>query len=194
MIILASKSGSRQQMLRQAGVAFEAVPADIDERALENRLDHGAPGPTAQALADAKALTVSDNHPGRLVLGSDSLVTVGPRRFDKPVSRENAVEHLKYFSGQVMELHSAATLARDGKIEWQHRDVARLYWRELSDAFIGEYLEAEWPAVGYCVGVFRIEGPGVQLFEKVEGDFFTVLGMPLLPVLGALRAQRELVE
>jgi len=123
------------------------------------------------------------------VLGSDSLVTVDSRRFDKPRSRAEAAEHLAYFSGKVMELHSAAALARGGRTEWDHTDVARLKVRDLSDAFIAGYLDAEWPAVSGCVGVFRIEALGVQLFESIEGSHFTVLGMPLLPVLAALRAR-----
>jgi len=119
--------------------------------------------------------------------GSDSLVVVEGRRFDKPQTREDAAEHLRFFSGRVMELHSAAALARDGAVLWSHGEVARLIVRVLDEAFIEAYLRAEWPEVGACVGVFRIEGLGVQLFEAIDGSHFTVLGMPLLPVLGALR-------
>jgi len=123
---------------------------------------------------------------------SDSLVTCGGRRFDKPESRAQAAEHLHYFSGKVMELHSAAALVRDDTCEWSAASLARLHVRELSEGFIERYLDAEWPEVGHCVGVFRIEGLGVQLFERIEGDHFTVLGMPLLGVLGALRELGEL--
>ncbi|MFN4113546.1 MAG: Maf family protein [Sphingomonadaceae bacterium] len=187
MIVLASKSASRRAMLDAAGVAFESIPAEIDERALEASLADAGPRAIALELARAKALAVSP--PGRLVLGSDSLVSVAERRFDKPASRDQAAEHLQFFSGQVMELHSAAALQRDGALLWSHCDIARLHVRQLSDQFIADYLEHEWPAVSGCVGVFRIEARGVQLFERIEGDHFTVLGMPLLPVLGALRAQ-----
>lgn len=186
-LILASKSASRKAMLEAAGVAYACVPADIDERAVEAGLAGATPDELAAALAVAKAATVAGNHPGALVLGSDSLVVAGDRRFDKPRSREEAGEHLRFFSGKVMELHSAAALVRDGGCEWSHASVARLHVRDLSEHFIARYLAMEWPAISHTVGAFRIEGPGVQLFEAIEGDQFTVLGMPLLPLLGALR-------
>ncbi|MCB2077071.1 MAG: Maf family protein [Novosphingobium sp.] len=186
-IVLASQSASRRAMLDAAGVVYRAVPAHLDERAIEAGLEGTAPSQIAVALAEAKALAVSRECSGDLVLGSDSLVEVEGRRFDKPTSRENAAEHLRAFSGRVMRLHSAAALARDGVVEWTVDSVASLHVNVLSDSFIESYLDAEWPAVAGCVGVFRIEARGVQLFEKIEGDHFTVLGMPLLPVLGALR-------
>jgi septum formation protein len=185
MIVLASKSASRRTMLGAAGVEFEVRPAAIDERALEAQLQDARPGEVALALAEAKALSVDGA--GRPVLGSDSVVTAGGRRFSKPASRAQAAEHLGFFSGKTMELHSAAAIALDGRIEWSNVSFATLKVRELSDEFIETYLAAEWPEVGQCVGVFRIEALGVQLFESIEGDMFTVLGMPLLPVLGALR-------
>lgn len=188
-IVLASNSASRKAMLEAAGLAFEAKGADVDERALEAEMEGADPAEVAQALAAAKAAAV---HSDRLVLGSDSLVEVDGRRFDKPTSRENAADHLRFFSGKVITLHSAAALARDGKIIWVGSDFARLRVRQLSEKFIEAYLDAEWPAVSYCVGVFRIEGPGVQLFENIMGDQFTVLGMPLLQVLDALRQESTL--
>ena len=188
-IVLASNSASRKAMLDAAGVAFEARGADVDERALEAEMEGADPAEIAQALAAAKAAAVADE---RLVLGSDSLVEVDGRRFDKPASREQAAEHLRFFSGKVMTLHSAAALAKGGQIVWVGSDFARLRVRELSEEFIEAYLDAEWPEVSYCVGVFRIEGPGVQLFESIMGDQFTVLGMPLLQVLDALREEGAL--
>lgn len=188
-IVLASNSASRKAMLDAAGVAYEARGADVDERALEAEMDGAHPAEIAQALAAAKAAAVADE---RLVLGSDSLVEVDGRRFDKPASREQAAEHLRFFSGKVMTLHSAAALAKDKQIVWVGSDFARLRVRELSEEFIEAYLNAEWPEVSYCVGVFRIEGPGVQLFESIMGDQFTVLGMPLLQVLEALREEGTL--
>jgi septum formation protein len=190
-LILASKSASRRAMLDAAGVVYEAVPADLDERAVEAGLAGAAPGEVAEALAVAKAAAVAALHPGALVLGSDSLVVAGGRRFDKPRSVEEAAEHLRFFSGKVMELHSAVALvhadAGAAGCEWSHSSVARLQVRALSEDFIAHYLTLEWPAIGHTVGAFRIEGPGVQLFEHIDGDQFTVLGMPLLPLLGALR-------
>ena len=183
-IVLASKSASRQAMLSAAGVPFEAQPASVDERALEAEMEGARPDQVALALAEAKALAIDSKHP---VLGSDSLVVCSGKRFDKPATREEAADHLRHFSGHVMQLHSAAAIARGGEIRWRHAALASLQVRALSDDFIASYLDAEWPAVSHCVGVFRIEGPGVQLFERIEGDQFTVLGMPLLPVLGALR-------
>ncbi|WP_370033931.1 Maf family protein [Qipengyuania mesophila] len=193
-ILLASNSGSRKAMLEAAGIAFTALGADVDERALEAEMEGAEPGEIAQALAAAKAATVSAARPDVLVLGSDSLVEVAGRRFDKPGSREEAAEHLRFFSGQIMTLHSAAALARGGQIVWIGSDFARLRVRTLSEDFIAAYLAAEWPAVSHCVGVFRIEGPGVQLFESVMGDQFTVLGMPLLQVLEALREEGALLS
>ncbi len=188
-IILASNSASRKAMLEAAGVTFEAHAGDVDERALEAEMEDAEPAEIAQALAAAKATAV---HASGLVLGSDSLVEVEGRRFDKPATREQAAEHLRFFSGKVMTLHSAAALARDGRIVWMGSDFARLKVRHLSEEFIEAYLDAEWPEVSYCVGVFRIEGPGVQLFDNIMGDQFTVLGMPLLQVLAALREEGAL--
>ncbi|MFM5895038.1 MAG: Maf family protein [Novosphingobium sp.] len=191
-LVLASNSASRKAMLDAAGADYQVQPAAIDERAVEEQLGDAAAGDVALALAAAKALAVSKQCQGALVLGSDSLVEVDGRRFDKPASRENAAEHLRFFSGQTMQLHSAAALARDGTVVWQHGEVAMLRFRTLSKHFIDSYLDAEWPAVSACVGVFRIEALGVNLFESIKGSHFTVLGMPLLAVLGALREHGEL--
>ncbi|GAA0265840.1 Maf-like protein [Alteraurantiacibacter aestuarii] len=190
MIILASKSASRKAMLDAAGVRFDARSADIDERALEQQLEGALPGRIAVELAKAKALAVDGGE--SLVLGSDSLVVAGGRRFDKPGSRDEAARHLRFFSGREMQLHSAAAIAQRGEIVWSCAAMASLHVRPLSESFIEAYLDEEWPQVSYCVGVFRIEGPGVQLFEQIEGDHFTVLGMPLLQVLAALRNLGEM--
>jgi len=192
-LILASKSASRRAMLDAAGVTYDAMPADIDERAIEQNLRGATSAEVAEALSVAKAAALASDHVGALVLGSDSLVVVEGKRFDKPESREDAGEHLRFFSGKVMELHSAAALVRDDTCEWSHADCARLHVRELSEEFIAHYLDHEWPEIGYTVGCFRIEAMGVQLFDRIEGDQFTVLGMPLIPVLGALRDHDVLV-
>lgn len=190
-LVLASASAIRRSMLEQAGIEFASVPADIDESAEKAR---GAePAAIATALAEAKALAVSHNRPDVWVIGSDSVVSVEGRLFDKPANREQAAEHLRLFSGKTMWLTSAVALARGGKVDWSNCDSASLNVRDLSDAFIRAYLDAEWPEVGYSVGVFRLEGLGVQLFDSIDGSYFTILGMPLLPLLGALR-ERDVLQ
>lgn len=179
-------------MLEGAGVRFEVAAASVDERTVEASLAGAAPDAVALTLAEAKALAVSGERSHNSVLGSDSLIVCGGRRFDKPRDRTEAAEHLAYFSGKVIELHSAAAIARRGSIVWRGGDVARLSVRTLSPGFIADYLDHEWPEVAHCVGVFRIEALGVQLFSHIDGDHFTVLGMPLLRVLAALRDLGEL--
>jgi septum formation protein len=187
-LILASASTIRAQMLDAAGVPYEIEPAHIDEAAVKVAHD-GDAASLAAALASAKAEAVSTLHPDDWVIGSDSLIAIGGRSFNKPRDRDEAAEHLRLFSGQPMVLTSAAAIARGGEIDWSYAESATLHVRTLSNAFIDSYLDAEWPEVGYCVGVFRMEGRGVQLFERVDGSHFTILGMPLLPLLGALRTR-----
>ena len=182
-LILASTSPIRRQLLDAAGVEHEAVAPNVDEAAVKAR--HSDPAQIAGELAAAKACSVS----GEWVIGSDSVVSVDGRLFDKPRDRAEAGEHLRFFSGKAMVLTSAVALAHGGVEDWRHVGSATLQVRFLSDAFIEQYLGAEWPEVGYCVGVFRLEGRGVQLFETIDGDHFTILGIPLLPLLGALRAR-----
>ena len=180
-LILASTSAIRRQMLEAAGLDYVAVKPDVDEDLVKARLSD--PVEIAGQLAVAKALSVR----GPWIIGSDSVVSVAGRLFDKPRDRDDAADHLRFFSGEPMELTSAVALVREGELVWQHVDVARLQVRDLSAGFIADYLDAEWPEVGYTVGVFRLEGRGVQLFERIDGNHFTILGMPLLPLLGALR-------
>ena len=184
-LILASASAIRRSMLEQAGVEIVIQPGTVDEA--EEKRKHSDPVQLASALAEAKALSVSRDRLDEWVIGSDSVVSVSGRRFDKPSDRDQAAEHLRFFSGKEMVLTSAVALAHNGVADWLHCDSARLKVRPLSERFIQRYLDAEWPDVGYCVGVFRLEGPGVQLFEAIDGSYFTVLGMPLLPLLEALR-------
>lgn len=190
-LILASGSSIRLAMLSAAGVEVTVDPADIDESAVK-AAHRGDDSALALALAEAKALETSRRSPENWIIGGDSLVSVDGRRFDKPASRADAADHLRAFSGRQMRLTSAVALARDGMIDWSHTEQATLHVRPLSSDFIHTYLKAEWPAVSYCVGVFRMEGRGVTLFDRVEGDHFTILGMPMLSLLGALR-ERGLV-
>lgn len=184
-LILASASPIRAQLLEAAGVAFDVVPANIVEAAAKARSDD--PARVARELAEAKAVAVSKTQPREWVIGSDSVAACAGRLFDKPASRDDAAEHLRFFSGKPLTLTSAVAVARGGQTDWSHVDTATLHVRPLSDEFIKSYLDAEWPAVAGCVGVFRMEGRGVTLFDRVEGSHFTILGMPLLPLLGALR-------
>ena len=185
-LLLASGSSIRLAMLSAAGVTVTVDPADVDESAVK-AAHVGDDRALALALAEAKALETSRRSSQNWVIGGDSLVSVEGRRFDKPASRADAAEHLHHFSGKQMRLTSAVALAQNGRIDWSHAAEAKLDIRLLSDDFIHTYLEAEWPAVSYCVGVFRMEGRGVTLFDRVEGDHFTILGLPLLPLLSALR-------
>ncbi|GAA4031383.1 Maf-like protein [Sphingomonas rosea] len=190
-LILASTSPIRGTLIANAGVAYAAQAPGVDEAAVKAGFA-GDDAALATRLAEAKALAVSGMQGDALVIGSDSLVSVEGRRFDKPAGRESAAEHLRFFSGKTMRLTSAVVLAQGGEIVWRHASEARLQVRPLSEAFIEDYLEADWPEVSYCVGVFRLEGPGIQLFETIEGDHFTILGLPLLPLLGALRERGKL--
>ena len=183
--VLASSSAIRRAMLAAAGVEHDTVPAGIDEAAVKARV--GEPAALALELAQAKAAAVSADRPDDWVIGSDSVVSVDGRMFDKPADRDQAAAHLRLFSGKAMALTSAVALARGGAVDWSYCDNAMLRVRLLSEDFIGAYLDREWPQVSHCVGVFRIEGPGVQLFDSIEGDHFTILGMPLMPLLNALR-------
>jgi septum formation protein len=178
-------------MLLAAGVAFEIAAPAVDEGEHKTKLS-GAD--LATELASAKALSVSRARTHDWVIGSDSVVRVDGRMFDKPSSRDDASEHLRFFSGRRMLLTSAVALARSGSIDWRHYETATLNVRELSEAFIEAYLDIEWPEVGYTVGVFRLEASGVQLFSSIDGDYFTVLGMPLLPLLDALRERGQLLS
>ena len=187
-LILASASPIRAHMLDAAGVTYQVQPAEVDEARIKAAYRGDAISLAAE-LAAAKAVAISASRSGDWVIGSDSLASVGGRIFDKPESRDEAAEHLRIFSGQQIILTSAVSLARAGNVDWSHAQNATLQVRNLSDAFIESYLDAEWPEVGYCVGVFRMEGRGVQLFERIDGDHFTILGLPLLPLLGALRVR-----
>jgi septum formation protein len=193
VLILASQSASRTAMLSAAGVPFTAEPAHADEGALKAAMAGAHPREVADALAELKALKVSARHPGRLVLGSDSLAVLADGTIlDKPTSRDEARDHLRRMSGARHDLVSAAVIAENGQPVWRVVDKAKMFVRPLSDAFIDAYLDAEWPAIAGCVGCYRIEGPGAQLFARIDGSQFTVLGMPLLPVLDYLRVRKVL--
>jgi septum formation protein len=195
MIVLASTSASRRAMLAAAGVAHEALPAHVDEDAVKAAMGEVAPRDLADALAELKALKISARVPGTLVLGGDSVVAIDDGTLlDKPTSREEAARHLRLLSGKRHDLYSAAVIAQNGQPVWRHVDRARLWVRPLSESFIAQYLDAEWPAISGCVGCYRVEGPGVQLFSRMEGSHYTILGMPLLNVLDYLRTRGVLTS
>jgi septum formation protein len=186
-LVLASGSPFRREMLENAGVDVEVVRPALDERAIEAPLAGVAPEDVALVLAEAKALDVSGRLPGALVLGCDQTLSLGDRIFHKPADMEGARRHLLALSGTTHRLNSAAVLARGGQTLWRHVGVASLTMRTLDPAFVGRHLASVGEAALSSVGAYQVEGRGIQLFERIEGDFFTVVGLPLLAVLGALR-------
>ena len=191
-LILASQSASRRAMLDAAGVPFASEAAAIDEASVKAAMlaVRATPRDIADRLAELKAMRVSAAHPEALVLGSDSiLVLADGTLLDKPETRAQAWAHLMAMSNSQVALISAAVIAEAGRPVWRHVATARLDVRPLSPAFLDDYLDHEWPAIAGCVGCFRIEARGVQLFDRLDGDHFTILGMPLLPVLDYCRTR-----
>ena len=191
-LILASQSRARQALLTNAGIGFEAVTAEIDERAVQQASGLSAPGAIASLLAREKALSVSARQPGKFVIGADQTLALGERLFSKPAGRAQAAEQLRALAGRSHELHSAGAVARDGKILFEAVAVAGMTMRRLGEAEIDVYLDEAGGAVTSSVGAYQLEGLGVHLFERIEGDHFTILGLPLLPLLAFLRSQRLL--
>ena len=191
-LILASQSRARQTLLANAGINFEAVPAELDERALQQASGLSAPGDVAALLAREKALAVSAQQSGKFVVGADQTLALGTRLFSKPAGRAQAAEQLRALAGRGHELYSAVAVAHDGKILFEAAAVARMTMRRLGEAEIDAYLDQAGEAVTSSVGAYQLEGLGVHLFERIEGDHFTILGLPLLPLLAFLRSQRLL--
>ena len=193
LLILASQSRARQMLLAGAGISFEAGPADIDERAVQKDSGLSAPGEIASLLAREKALSVSSRRPGRYVVGADQTLALGGRLFSKPTGRVQAAEQLRSLSGNTHELHSAFAVAHDGKILFADVSIAEMTMRRLGEGEIDAYLDQAGEAViTASVGAYQLEGLGVHLFERVEGDHFTILGLPLLSLLAFLRSQKLL--
>jgi septum formation protein len=191
-LILASQSRARQSLLANAGIAFEAVPAEIDERAVQQGSGLSAPSEIAALLAREKALSVSAKKPGRVVVGADQTLALGNTLFSKPAGRAQASEQLRSLAGNSHQLCSAAAVARDGKLLFADVAIARMTMRGLNEAEIDAYLDQAGAAVASSVGAYQLEGLGVHLFERIEGDHFTILGLPLLPLLAFLRSARLL--
>ena len=188
-LILASKSPFRSTLLKNAGVSFTSETANIDERAIEEPLAHAGvtPEDVAMILAEAKAQDVSTRHRGALVIGSDQTLSLGDRVFHKPTDMEEARRHLLAMSGKTHQLNSAVSLALDGETVWRHISIAHMTMRELSPTFIGQHLARVGNTILSSVGAYQFEGEGAQLFDKIDGDYFTIIGLPLLPLLIELR-------
>jgi septum formation protein len=186
-LVLASKSEVRRAVLAGAGIPLEIAPAEIDERAIEECAGTSDPGEIAALLAREKACAVAARLHGRLVLGADQTLALGLRVFSKPADVASARAQLIMMRGSTHELHAALALARDGAIVFEHREVARLSMREFSDAFLDAYIAAAGSALTVSVGSYQVEKIGIQLFERIEGNYFTILGLPLLPLLDFLR-------
>jgi len=196
-LILASQSSARRIMLANAGVPHDAMAPGIDEEAAKAalRAEGNDARRMADALAELKAIKLSRRFPDDLVLGCDqALATADGTMLDKPGSREEAAVQLATLRGTTHRLISAAVICHGGEPVWRHVDVARLTIRPFSDSWLETYLDAEWPAIGGCVGGYRLEGPGAQLFAHVDGDHFTILGLPLLPLLDYLRVRGVLAS
>jgi septum formation protein len=193
-LILASRSQARIALMSNAGLVFETAPAKVDEAALKSSGLARNLGPAAIAadLADAKALDVSDRYPEDMVIGADQTLEFDGRLFDKPADHLEARDQLIMLRGQTHRLHAAAAIAVDGQVVWRTLQTASLRMRVFSDDFLARYLTAEADAIMHCVGAYRLEGLGAQLFDRIDGDYFTILGLPLLSVLEALRSNGEI--
>lgn len=190
-VILASTSTIRATLLANAGLEFDAIGADVDERAVEEPLiaANFLPEDIASVLAEAKAQDVSERYPGAYVVGADQILAFGGRRWTKPETIDEARSNLLEFRGETHELHAAVACVRDGETLWRHGSIARLTMRNFTPQFLGNYLAAAGEQVLSSVGAYQLEREGIQLFEKIEGDYFTILGLPLLPLLDFLRKE-----
>ena len=186
-LVLASSSPFRRMLMQNAGLTFEARAADIDERRIEAGLEGAAPDEVALTLAAAKAMEVSNHFPDAIVIGSDQTMSLGKRVYHKPKSRQEAKENLLSLSGKTHRLNSAITLARGGDVLWEHVSHADLTVRALSEDYVDHYLDRVGEAVYSSVGAYQLEGEGIQLFSRIDGDYFTILGLPMLPLLEKLR-------
>jgi septum formation protein len=194
-LILASHSASRKSLMSGAGLQFESVGADIDERGIESRLSAGfaRPPEIAAELARAKALWVSERDPEAHVIGSDQVLSLGDRLFHKPRSMAEAADHIRAMSGETHYLNCGVTIAFRGEVLWSDISIAALTMRMISPAFLETYLDISGESILQSVGAYQFEGPGIQLFDRIDGDYFTILGLPMLKLLAGLR-QLELID
>ncbi|MDO8290775.1 MAG: Maf family nucleotide pyrophosphatase [Parvibaculum sp.] len=190
VLILASGSAVRATLLHQAGLTFDVRNSYVDEDAIKTRSDQNDIDVLAILLAEAKAKAVSTQYPHALVIGADQILSCAGERFDKPRDMAEARANLQKFRGRVHRLHSGIVLAQGAEIIWRHSDHADLTMRTFSDVYLDHYLQTVGNKVMTSVGCYQLEGPGIQLFEKIDGDYFTILGLPLLPLLDELRARQ----
>jgi septum formation protein len=188
-LVLASRSKVRQLLLERAGIPTQVRPADVDERSVEAGAPTRSPAAIAALLAREKSLTVARFHPGRLTLGADQTLALAGEHFTKPADRAAAYAQLRALAGRTHELHSAIVFARDANVLFEFVGVARLTMRVFSERFLELYLDIVGSAATTSVGAYQLEGYGIQLFERIEGDYFTVLGLPLIAALDFLRRQ-----
>lgn len=188
-LILASKSASRQSLMTNAGLQYESIPAEIDERAIEASLStrYAKPPDVALELARAKAQWVSDRYPDAYVIGSDQVLSLGMRLFHKPLSIGEAGDHIRALSGEAHHLNCGVAIAFGGSILWSDVSIAVMTMRTISPSFLQTYLDMAGESILQSVGAYQFEGPGIQLFETIEGDYFTILGLPMLRLLAGLR-------
>lgn len=194
-LILASSSASRKSLMQGAGLQFESTGAEIDERGVEARLaaNYAKPPEIAVELAKAKALWVSERNPDAYVIGSDQVLSLGDRLFHKPLSMGEAADHIRAMSGQTHHLNCGVAIAFRGVVIWSDVSIAGMTMRNISPSFLQRYLDISGDGILQSVGAYQFEGPGIQLFEKIEGDYFTILGLPMLKLLAGLR-QLELID
>lgn len=193
-LVLASTSPFRAMLLQNAGLSFVVSAPAVDERALEAPLAHSGatPSDVAEILAEAKAVDVSQRHPGLLTIGGDQTLSLEDEQFHKPQNMDEARRHLLSLSGKVHQLNSAVVFARDGQTIWRHVEIAHMHMRELSPEFIGRHLADVGDIALSSVGAYQLEGKGIQLFDKIDGDYFTIVGLPLIPMLKKLRQLGEI--
>jgi septum formation protein len=189
-LVLASQSSARKMLLANAGLEFKAVTADIDERGIQAASKLSSPREIGLLLAREKAKAVSAHHPGSYVIGADQTLALGNRLFNKPAGRDQAMAQLRDLAGNSHELNSAVAVAHDGKIVFEDVSVARMTMRAMTEVELSAYLDAAGDAVTTSVGAYQLEGLGIHLFERIEGDHFTILGLPLLALLAFLRRER----
>lgn len=187
-LILASASPFRKALLENAGLSFDVEPAQIDERAVEETLGDLGPEDVASVLAEAKAQDVSSRNPGAIVIGSDQTLSLGEEILHKATTMDEARRRLLALSGKTHELNSAIVLAKDGETIWRHISIAQMTMRDLDPGFVGRHLSNVGDRVLSSVGAYQFEGEGIQLFDRIDGDYFTIIGLPLLPLLAQLRA------